>query len=261
MNNIMMYVITHKKVSIPQKEGYYSLLVGSAQFDGDIDEFDYLDDAGENISGKNPNYCELTGLYWIWKNSKSKVVGISHYRRFFTRARFSSDEKYFLNRDDLRHLMKKYELVVPKVKRYSKKYSDAVNIAPNKADLTRMRNAIKAVSPEYMADYEWFLNQNTSYLYNMCIMRKNRFDDYCEWLFPILFYIEEHHDLSTEDDYRKRLLGFLSERLLLVWAHHNIQASRIYKCRVKNTDQSLFAEFKSNVHDQLRNIRFAVFKK
>ena len=74
-----MYMVTHKPVDfIP--EGRTPIFVGN----GDNIR-DYLrDNTGDNISEKNPYYCELTAMYWIWKNdSSSKYISIEHYRRFF----------------------------------------------------------------------------------------------------------------------------------------------------------------------------------
>ena len=33
---------------------------------------------GDHISSKNPNYCELTGLYWAWKNLDCEYIGLCH---------------------------------------------------------------------------------------------------------------------------------------------------------------------------------------
>ena len=79
----MIYIITHKKVSIvePKWKGYRMLQVG-----GDFQEQIYklVDNSRDNISTKNKTFCELTGLYWIWKNCREdSIVGLVHYRRFF----------------------------------------------------------------------------------------------------------------------------------------------------------------------------------
>ena len=37
---------------------------------------------GDNIDNRNPYYCELTGLYYLWKHCDDEIVGLEHYRRW-----------------------------------------------------------------------------------------------------------------------------------------------------------------------------------
>ena len=40
------------------------------------------DDRGDNISEKNRHYCEITGLYWAWKNdTESEYLSSLRLRR------------------------------------------------------------------------------------------------------------------------------------------------------------------------------------
>ena len=78
---IVMIVAAHKAYRMPEDPMYLPLHVGKA---GKSLELGFQgDDTGDNISEKNPEYCELTGLYWAWKNLDADYIGLSHYRRYF----------------------------------------------------------------------------------------------------------------------------------------------------------------------------------
>ena len=63
--DIKIIVATHKKYWMPSDDIYLPVHVGKK---GKTDLGYQGDDTGDNISDKNTNYCELTGLYWAWKN-------------------------------------------------------------------------------------------------------------------------------------------------------------------------------------------------
>ena len=254
--NTTMYVITHKSFEMPQISGYKSLLVGANNINlNNIKlSMDYYDNTGKNISNKNKNYCELTGLYWMWKNSNSEILGLCHYRRYFTNAHIGSKEKKFLDAEDIEKIFKKYDVVVPKKRYYKEKVIQAVNIAPNMDDIKEMERAILNVSPEYIDAYYKFLNGNKCYLYNMCIMRKKILDQYCNWLFKILDFIENEYEIDNSDPYRSRLFGFLSERLIYVWLIKNIDKLRIKEVRVVKTDEKQLWLIGQEIKNHIRNI-------
>ena len=78
MKNIKLIIATHKEFQMPQnKELYLPIQVGS---EGKDDLGYQRDNTGENISLLNPYYCELTGLYWAWKNLDCDYLGLVHYR-------------------------------------------------------------------------------------------------------------------------------------------------------------------------------------
>lgn len=73
---------------------------------------------GENISIKNPNYCELTGLYWAWKNLECEYIGLCHYRRYFAHKSKSSEledkKQAIFTKDDYERLLQRYDVILPK---------------------------------------------------------------------------------------------------------------------------------------------------
>lgn len=212
-----MYIITHKQFENRiQTEGYKTIQVGA--YKGHISA-DFYDDIGDNISKKNPNYCELTGIYWLWKNSQDPYIGISHYRRFFTH---SFNAKKALTSNEIDKLLSKYEVILPFHAKYKKSIADDYcEISGKMEDLEKVGVILERMWPDYAEDYKSFLAGNRCTLYNMMIINKEKYDEYCSWLFGILFELEKSVDLNQYNDYQKRIYGFLAERLLNVWIIHN----------------------------------------
>ena len=205
------------------------------------------DDSGENISEKNKTFCELTCLYWAWKNLKNtEAVGLCHYRRylagtgkpFLRGAGSAGGEKgkvpfpglksadkalqkaasRILTAPEAEALMEKTPVLLPKKRNYyiETGYSQYVH-AHHEEDLLLTRSILEERYPAYLAAFDRTLARTKGHRFNMFVMRQDLLDRYCNWLFDILFTLENRLDISAYSDYDKRVFGFVAERLLDVW--------------------------------------------
>jgi hypothetical protein len=216
---IKVLIATHKKVELPQDSIYLPIHVGKEN----KEDFGYIgDNSGENISYKNDYYSELSAIYWAWKNLNSDFVGLVHYRRFFAKSRTLFWKKEPLSSEDIIALCEKHDLILPNKRRYyiENLYSHYAN-THDISHLDKTREIIEASSPEYLFSFDKVLKRKSAHMFNMFIMRKALFDDYCEWLFSILFQLEKQIDLTKLSKFDARLIGRVSELLLDVWVDKN----------------------------------------
>lgn len=168
------------------------------------------DNIGENISSKNKQYCELTALYWIWKNDNSDYKGLCHYRRHFS---LNPQIISKIEKTDIDVIVTIPILNYPSVGMMYK-------IDHNEKDWGIMKDAIREICPEYYDDAIKLQDGIYYYAYNMFVARKEIFDEYCCWLFSILEYCEKNC-VEKKDKYQNRYIGFLSERLFSIYILHN----------------------------------------
>lgn len=224
MEKLKIFICTHKETILKKGEIYTPLLCG-ADYHKEIKLLG--DNTGDNISIKNKNYCELTGVYWIWKNVNSDYKGICHYRRYFNFKKIHKiDEKDLergikLTEEKIKFLLEKNDMIVSeKLKLYpnvEKQYKKCHRIE----DLENLKKIItKNCEEKYIVAMNKVLKEDIIYPYNMLIARKEIFDDYCKWLFGILFELEKEIVIS-EDLYQARVFGFLSERMLGIYIEGN----------------------------------------
>ena len=229
--NTKIIVAAHKPYKMPEDKIYLPLHVGAALHQS----FDFQDDnTGDNISSKNPYYCELTGLYWAWKNLDCEYAGLVHYRRHFSVKKFipHSEEKKFncvLNSKELDKLLDKTDVILPKKRNYFIEniydhYKHTLYVEP----LDIAGEIIKEKYPEYYKAFENQKKTTKMHAFNMFIMKKSVLNKYCTWLFDILGEVEKRVDSSQYSDFHKRFYGRLSELLLDVWIYtNNIQFKEI----------------------------------
>ena len=217
--NIRIIIATQKQTRLPEDELYLPLQVGAV---GKEPLYAYRDDTGDHISCKNKNYCELTGLYWAWKNLSADAVGLCHYRRFFCRTRIGKKWNSILNAAEANMLLERYPLVLPRKRQYwiETNYSQYIH-AHHARDLIVTREILQEEFPDYLHAYDQVMRRTKGHRFNMFIMRKPFLDEYCSWLFGILFALEKRLDISAYSDYDKRVFGFVAERLLDVWVEKN----------------------------------------
>lgn len=228
--NFKIYVVTHKEYVMPKNSNYQPLLVGSK---GKKNIEGYLrDDSYLNISDKNPFFCELTALYWIWKNSSIDYSGLVHYRRYFSKKRnllgIYRQSKLFdsvIEYSDIIDHLKVGTIIVPKKRKYyiETLYSHYSH-THYKEHLDLTREIIKEKSPSYVLDFDKTMRQRSGYMFNMFIMSKEQIEEYCEWLFNILFELEKKIDIENYDTFQARLFGRVSEILFNVWINKNAYA-------------------------------------
>lgn len=204
--NIKIVVATHKKYPMPGGALYLPVQAGAACHE----RLAYQgDDAGENISEKNSVYCELTALFWAWKNMDADAAGLCHYRRYFQEP----GKKAPLQKETLEKMLMEYPVILPKKRNYFIETGESQFVhAHGQESLDALRGTLKHLYPSYLSAFDQSMARTAGHRFNMFIMRREQFDAYCAWLFEILFETEKRLRPPAP-----RMMGYLSERLMDAW--------------------------------------------
>lgn len=235
--NVNIIIATHKKYQMPVDSMYLPVHVGAEgkkDSEGNDLEFGYTkDNTGDNISNLNASFCELTGLYWAWKNLDMDYIGLAHYRRHFSMKNKKGFENV-LTYDELKPYLGKIKVFIPNKRKYyiETLYSHYAHTHYS-SHLEETRKIIEEKYPEYISSYDKVLNHRYGYMFNMMIMEKNLFDDYCSWLFDILFELKKRVDMPELDSFQGRFYGRVSEIIFNVWLDKKISSGEINKNQTK----------------------------
>lgn len=221
MKNIKVIIATHKKYEMPNDKMYLPVHVGA---EGKESIGYQKDNEKDNISIKNPYFCELTGLYWAWKNLDADYIGLSHYRRHFASKKINKKDLFnsVLTLEEADKIFEDTDIITPNKRKYYienlySHYDHTLHIEP--LDITG--KIIEEKYPEYSKEFNRLKKRTSAHMFNMFIMKKDKLDEYCKWLFDILFELEKRVDNSKYDSFHSRFYGRVSELLFDVWLNTN----------------------------------------
>lgn len=256
MKKIKILIAAHKEVELPESDIYLPVQVG-AEVNDIVTQYQ-KDNEGENISKLNPYFSELTALYWAWKNLEFDYVGLVHYRRYLasTKHKYSETAKLedlIVSREDLEKKLSEDLVLVPSKRNYyiETLYSHYANTL-DASHLDRTREIIAELSPEYLESFDKVMKQTSGYMFNMFISNKKLADEYCQWLFPILFELQNRVNVGSLSAFEARLFGRVSELLFNVWLDKN---------QIKVKELYLYDHFKVNWIKKISSFLMAKFFK
>lgn len=267
---IKILIVTHKPSDFPKGQYFVPMHAGrdvarARSKDGKISKSDYNwllkntigDNTGDNISAKNRYYCEMSSLYWAWKNydelDNPDYIGLMHYRRHFVfddeyykerekkeshrdqglcviNERFMDDDyakRIGLNDKNIEDACNTYDAIVSyptklKLAYNNKDYTIRTNYVHQipgmkEKDFDLMFAIIKNKYPDYIEEIDKYANSDSRYIFHMFIMKKELFFEYCEFLFGVLFDVEKQVNFEDYTVNGKRSLGYLGEIMLSIF--------------------------------------------
>ncbi len=230
----------HKPYHMPDDDMYLPLQLGAAlrkeDNSGSHLKNNYeKDNTGESISDLNRTFCELTGLYWAWKNVDADYIGLVHYRRYFRGRRRGRDFfSCILKYEDIKGSLGTVKIFLPRKRYYFIETLYSHYAHTHDVDHLKItRDVLAEKYPQYLSSCDRVYRRRSGYMFNMMIMEKDLLDEYCAWLFDVLFTLKD--DIQTEglSDYQRRIFGRISEILFNIWLDYQIETGRIEKHNIR----------------------------
>lgn len=227
---IKIIVACHKPYNVPKSNIFYPIEVGAINHQNNF--LQLRDDLGDdNISKKNSSYCELTAIYWAWKNMDYDVIGLCHYRRYFSIKRkiLFDNIKYIIDEKHIKKALDKYDFILPRLTKMKVSNYDHGNfymengkvVIYNDHHFDITRDVIKEYYPDYLESFDIVMSKKSGHFLNMFIAKKEVANKYFEWLFDILSKVEERYEFTNPYPASERVFGYIAENMIDVFILKN----------------------------------------
>ncbi|MGR3484171.1 MAG: DUF4422 domain-containing protein [Paracoccaceae bacterium] len=213
------------------------------------------DDTGDAISDRNASYCELTALWWAWKNDRDAThLGLMHYRRVFdmenahpqrveTKVDRLDVDAYAAGLKTWLEANRDVDIVVSRPHVMGRTMAGNYARGHDPQDWDIAREVVAERHPGDLAVFDAVSARHQVRLGNMIVMRRDLADAYCAWLFDILDGVAGWEaDRTRYSVQQSRYLGYVAERLLTVWVEKMRAEApdlRIHEAGILNLSRAL----------------------
>lgn len=213
METVKILIACHKPDSSIRKDDIYMPIQVGKALNPELNLGFQCDNTGDNISDKNNSYCELTALYWAWKNLRNvDYIGLAHYRRYF---------KMEMTPQNIINILRRNDIICIKDQVYPISVYRQLVYLLTMEDVDIMIDTLLELHPEMkQVIIDYFYRNNKFSQLNMMIANWEIFDHYCSFIFPVLNRIENRL-LPHKYVRLVRILGYMSEALLGLWIRYN----------------------------------------
>lgn len=167
---------------------------------------------GDNIDDLNPWYCELTGLYHLWKNTTDDIIGLEHYRRYFL------GDKKILSETEINDALKDNDIILRRFIYSTHRQRDGFHWLEATNKMKPFIEFLYQVNePEFAMHTLHLLKTSPEFAQcNMFIGKRKVIDDYCSYLFGLF----DKADFEYFKQY-DRIYGYFGEFMFFSWLTWN----------------------------------------
>lgn len=173
-------------------------------------------DFEDNIAHLNRSFCELTSLYLVLKNTNAlagnaKLLGLGHYRRWLPLDK---------SQKAIEELGQDAVLASPIGIGLCKNIYHQYCAAHFKEDFHKLIEATLASNFEWLTMQkleEWLSLPYLVFPCNLVIAKRETFLSWAADIFKVALPLYKQIDVAGRDNYQKRAMSFLCERLTSLW--------------------------------------------
>lgn len=173
------------------------------------------DHDGDNIDFLNPWYCELTGLYYLWKHVDDDIVGLEHYRTYFWK------NGHLITEDEIKEELKKGDIICGG---YNCKSFHRDTLLPGLVDNTKgtiykFLEIVEKIDTGFRNYLNNYLNNHRFWCCNCFIGPKHIIDEWLEFFFDAIIDFEHICPIGPATNTLRRE-GYIAEYCFGAWLEY-----------------------------------------